>query len=153
MVKHAKVFLVRKSLENQAQLIIDSYQHWTGTTLVNTPKELYLLQKPVLSHNTMDDPVFNFANIAAQELFEMELDIFLSTPSKYSAEQIERKDRDHLLRDALKNGIIDNYEGIRISSTGKRFHIKKTQLFNLIGSSNKILGQAAIIGGVTPINA
>ena len=51
-----------------------------------------------------------------------------------------------LLAEVTQKGYIDHYEGVRISSTGKRFMIKNTVVWNLMGREGHYQGQAACFG-------
>ena len=99
----------------------------------------------VVSHGTEDDPIFNYANPKALELFEMDLDTFTKLPSRMSAELPNREERAHLLDAVNTQGYIDNYTGIRISATGRRFFIKKAIVWNLLDEYDVYRGQAAMI--------
>ncbi len=48
-----------------------------------------------------------------------------------------------MLEQAAKQGYINNYQGIRISSTGQRFSIEKAIIWNLTDESGQRCGQAA----------
>lgn len=64
-------------LADHADLLCDTYRHWTGRDLVAPgparAETLYRAPFVVLSHNTDADPLFTYANLAAQTLFEMPL--------------------------------------------------------------------------------
>ena len=77
----------------------------------------------MLSHNTKAEPIFNYANAKALELFELSWEEFITLPSRLSAESVNQEERATLLAQVTAHGFIDNYQGIRISSTGKRFKI------------------------------
>jgi hypothetical protein len=68
---------------------------------------------------------------------------FTSTPSRYTAESVERLERQKLLERTTSDGYVDDYRGIRITSTGKRFIINRAIVWNLVDSSNEYAGQAA----------
>jgi hypothetical protein len=48
-----------------------------------------------------------------------------------------------LLAAVTENGYIDNYEGVRISRTGKRFLIRHAVVWNLWDNNGSYRGQAA----------
>jgi hypothetical protein len=77
----------------------------------------------------------------------MDWDSFIRLPSRMSAEPTAdiQSDRDGLLKAALQKGWIDHYAGVRISSTGKRFEIRDTVLWNVVDPSGVRHGQAAFI--------
>ncbi|HIH45269.1 MAG TPA: MEKHLA domain-containing protein, partial [Candidatus Methanoperedenaceae archaeon] len=70
-------------LIQHVQRMLKSYSRWTGRELIpaSTPpgdSPIVLYQQPfvVLSHGTQDDPILNFGNRAALELWEMSWDEF-----------------------------------------------------------------------------
>lgn len=135
---------------NQANLIIDSYKHWLGVDLIDPTlsanekaKALYEAPFVVVSHDTQDDPIFNYANLKAQQLWELSWEAFTSLPSKQSAEPNAREERALLLSNLKSTGYSDNYRGTRISSSGKRFEIINTFVWNLKDIHGNYCGQAA----------
>jgi hypothetical protein len=44
---------------------------------------------------------------------------------------------------ARKQGFIDDYKGVRISGTGKRFLVEQAIVWNVVGAEGEPLGQAA----------
>ena len=109
-------------------------------------KELFYAPFAVASHDNSSDPVFNYANLKALQLFELDWEDLIQLPSKYSAEPGKQAERDHLLSEVTQKGYIDHYEGIRISNTGKRFMIKNAIVWNLINDEGSYKGQAACFG-------
>ncbi|KLN59735.1 hypothetical protein WH96_16265 [Kiloniella spongiae] len=93
----------------------------------------------VVSHNGGDDPILNYGNLAALDLWEMRWEDFTRTPSRKTAEPEFRDDRAVMLKQAKEKGYFDNYTGIRISRSGKRFLIKKAIIWTVppvIGSKD-----------------
>jgi hypothetical protein len=68
---------------------------------------------------------------------------FTSTPSRLTAEAPNREERARLLSEVTGQGFIKNYSGVRISASGKRFRIKEAMVWNLTGSGESLIGQAA----------
>jgi hypothetical protein len=97
----------------------------------------------VLSHGTESDPVLNFGNEAALRLWEMDWNAFTATPSRFTAEPMERAERDTFFRRVTEFGFVDNYTGIRISSSGRRFYIVNAVVWNLVDDEGRFAGQAA----------
>ncbi|MDA3623973.1 MEKHLA domain-containing protein [Saccharopolyspora sp. WRP15-2] len=54
-------------------------------------------------------------------------------------------DRDRLLEDARRQGFTDDYRGVRVAASGRRFWIEKTLLWNLLDADGHRCGQAALI--------
>lgn len=127
----------------QAQRLITSFQHWTGKPLIETPEALFEAPFVVVSHGTEPDPIFNYANQQALDLWEMDWDTFTQLPSRYSAEPISQEERSRLLAQAKAQGYISDYRGVRISSTGKRFWIEDVILWTVLDELNYPCGQAA----------
>ncbi len=106
-------------------------------------RQLFHAPFAVVSHDTASDPVFNYANLKALELFELSWEDFIHLPSRMSAEPINQAGREQLLAEVTEKGYIDHYEGVRISSTGKRFLIRNAIVWNLMDKNNSYKGQAA----------
>ena len=132
-------------IQHQTQLICSSYQHWTGCPLLNVVSADALMHAPfaVVSHGTEADPIFNYANLTAQQAFKMDWLTFTQLPSRYSAEIPLREARERILAQVAEYGFIDNYAGIRIASDGTRFEIKQAIVWNLIDAQGYYRGQAA----------
>ncbi|AMW30188.1 MULTISPECIES: MEKHLA domain-containing protein [Arthrospira] len=132
------------------QLMIRSFEYWTGKQLINTQgtpeqisKALFELPFPVLCHDTQPDPIFNYGNQKAMELWEVTWEELTQMPSRYSAEAIVREDRLKLLKTVAENGYIENGTGVRISKTGRRFAISNLTVWNVLDNHNNYCGQAA----------
>jgi hypothetical protein len=132
----------------------NSFQRFTGQSILGAiDKDMAFAQamfdapQAIVSHGTEADPIFRYANAQALKLWEMDWDAFTRLPSRLSAEAAGdiQSDRDALLKAALTKGWIDNYSGIRISSTGKRFDIRHTVLWNVVDDTGVRHGQAAFI--------
>ncbi|OHV25374.1 MEKHLA domain-containing protein [Rhizobium sp. RMa-01] len=97
----------------------------------------------VLAHNTLPDPRFIYANRTAQNCFEYGWDEFTSLPSRLSAEQPDRAERQRLLDSVTRDGFVENGRGVRIAKSGRRFWIENVTVWQLIDETGKRLGQAA----------
>lgn len=98
----------------------------------------------VVSHGIEADPIFNYANQKGLELFELSFSQFSQLPSRKSAGEVSQEERNKLLAQVTQFGCIDNYTGIRISSTGKRFFIENAKVWNLYDENSVYYGQAAM---------
>ena len=134
------------------QLLLNSFQHWTGKALIPntdrlTPIEianlLFKADFVIVSHGTQADPILNYGNQKALELWQMDWSTFTTTPSRYTAEPMERSERAQLLAQAQAQGYIANYRGVRIASTGDRFYINNAIIWNVIDRDGNLCGQAA----------
>jgi hypothetical protein len=135
----------------QTQMLARSLKHWTGCMLVIesvSPAELAekIFHAPfvVVSHGTEADPVLNYGNAAALALWEMSWEELTRTPSRLTAEAPNRAERARLLAAVTERGFIDDYSGVRISKTGRRFKISRATVWNLISENGRPGGQAAM---------
>lgn len=140
----------RPEIMAHCRLLADSYYHWTKQPLlagveddVSLAKALYEAPFVLVSHGTERDPIFNYANRCAQNLWKLSWEQFTVMPSRASAEPMEENRRQELLENAKKQGLIQNYQGTRQSSDGKRFYIIDVTLWNIINAQGQYLGQAA----------
>ncbi len=140
------------------QLLCSSHQHWAGSPLITTNSvpdklifELYTAPFAIVSHGIEDDPVFNFGNKVALELFELDWDQFIQLPSRNSVESTNRDQREELMRRVSNDGHMINYSGVRISSTGNRFKIEGATIWNIIDEDGYYFGQAAMFKNWTAI--
>lgn len=134
----------------QTQLILNSYKKLLGKELIDrTGTELEQSQRlfytpfVVYSHGTETDPIYNYANQIGLDLWEMNWDEFCKTPSRTTTEPLLREERQKLLDETAKNGYCTNYQGVRISRTGKRYKISDITVWNLTDDDQNYCGQAA----------
>jgi MEKHLA domain len=139
----------QKAIIIHSQRILHSYQHWTGESLFDlsaSPEEIAqnLFEAPfiVVSHGTEPDPIFNYGNSRALELWELSWEEFTRMPSRQSAEAIVQEERQSSLEEAATKGL-KRFSGMRISSTGKRFYIENITLWNVLDENQQQCGQAA----------
>ena len=139
----------QKQIEH-VQLLLDSFARLLGRDMIPrdasaTEQAQRLFESPfvVVSHGTEADPVLNYANATALRLWEMDWDTFVQTPSRLTAEPVHRDERARLLERTRRDGYVDDYSGIRISQSGRRFRIEQAIVWNLIDSAGHLHGQAA----------
>lgn len=144
----------------QTQRILNSYRRLLGRELIErtaSPAEdaLALFNAPfvVVSHGTQADPILNYANRTALHLWEMDVETITQTPSRMTAEPMHRDERARLLARTARDGFVDDYQGVRISSTGRRFRIEQAIVWNLDDSEGNAAGQAATFSRWTPLEA
>jgi hypothetical protein len=135
---------------SHAKCLVRSYAHFTGRKLIRdhtSDAELaQALDKApfvLVSHGTQADPVLNYGNATALALWEMSWAEFTQTPSRLTAEAPNREERARLLAAVTAQGFIDNYAGVRISKTGRRFLITQATVWNLLTEDGQPCGQAA----------
>lgn len=133
-------------------LLRGSYRRWTGKDLlapeldaVDAVRALDDAPFAVVSHGTQTDPIFNYGNRLALRLFEMEWHELIALPSRLSAEPVDRDERQRLLAQVGAQGYSDNYGGVRVSKTGRRFEIGAATVWNLVDGEGRYRGQAALI--------
>ena len=140
------------------RLMANSFQRFTGESILGQTatgalsdralaQAMFDAPQAIVSHGTEADPIFRFANAQALALWEMDWAAFIRLPSRLSAEATGdiQSDRNALLKAALVKGWVDNYTGVRISSTGRRFDIRNTVLWNVVDDAGVHHGQAAFI--------
>jgi len=145
---------------DQAQLLLDSFARLVGRELIDRAgsphaqaERLFRSACVVVSHGTEPDPVLNYGNAAAVALWEMEWDVFTQTPSRLTAEPVHRDERARLLARTRDQGFVDDYSGIRISRSGRRFRIERAIVWNLADAAGSPCGQAATFDYWTPCTA
>ena len=138
------------SIEKHIKCLMDSYYNFTGLSLIpknQSPSSLksYFDQVDfvLLSHGTEEDPILNYGNQKALTLWEMTIEEFLQTPSRKTAEAPLREERARLMKMVTEKGFINDYQGIRISKTGKRFQINQATVWNVTDETGQKIGQAA----------
>lgn len=131
-------------------MLARSFQHWTGRELLpgvpsgsELTSRIFVAPFVLISHGTEPDPILNYGNQAALKLWEMSWDELTRTPSRLTAEAPNREERARLLARVTRDGFIDNYSGVRISKTGRRFRIDQAIVWNLLTESGEPAGQAA----------
>ena len=142
-----------ESIIAHTQMLTRSFLHWTKRDLLpglfnpaGLAKNLFYAPFVVVSHGTQADPVLNYGNAAALNLWEMSWDEFTRTPSRLTAEMPNRAERTRLLERVTTHGFIDDYSGVRISKNGKRFQISRAVVWNLTDERGNDCGQAATFG-------
>lgn len=140
----------QEAVIRHSQRLLQSFQYWTGRSLLNTSGSLVeiaqqLFEAPfvLVSHGTEPDPIFNYGNRKALELWELDWEQFTQMPSRKTAELAVQAERDRLLAETVTQGF-SHFSGIRISSTGQRFQIEDGIIWNVVDEQHQRCGQAAI---------
>ncbi|MCU0533208.1 MAG: MEKHLA domain-containing protein [Hydrococcus sp. Prado102] len=133
-----------------SQILLESYEKLLKKPLIERKgnvseqaKALFFAPFVVVSHGIEPDPILNYGNQMALNLWEMSWEDLTKTPSRLTAEPVNRQEREQMLAIARKQGFIDNYRGIRISKTHKRFLIEEAIVWNLTSDRGEPCGQAA----------
>ena len=132
------------------ELLLDSFRRWTGRDLLtrtgrphDDAQALYLAPFVVVSHGTEPDPVLNYGNRLALELWETDRESFMRTPSRLTAEPVNQAERERMLAQAAARGFINDYQGVRITRTGRRFLVENALVWNVVEPDGTRVGQAA----------
>lgn len=141
-----------------ARLLARSFSRLTGRELIPamtgaadcapTPaadlgRRLFEAPFAVLSHGLGSDPCFTYGNGTALALFEATWAELLAMPSRLSAEPVAQAERARLLARVRDHGFIDDYSGVRISRSGRRFLIRRAVVWTLLDAAGTGCGQAA----------
>jgi hypothetical protein len=147
-------------MTSHVQVLLDSFARLLGRELIprvgsieEQAERLFHAPFVVVSHGTEADPILNYGNAAALALWEMDFATLTRTPSRLTAEPVHRDERARLLERTLRDGYVDDYAGIRISSTGKRFRIEQAIVWNLVDAAGIRHGQAATFDRWTPLES
>jgi hypothetical protein len=138
--------------DERFRLIVDSYRRLTGKVLIEDAPDglaalgmaLWQAPRAIVAHGTEDDPVFFYGNRLALQLFEMSFDEFARLPSRLSAEPLAQESREKALAKVTQQGFVEGYSGARIASSGRRFMISNTTIWNLTDEAGVCHGQAAV---------
>ena len=142
-----------------SQLLLNSFRRWTGRELLERAGDpsyqahaLFLSPFVVVSHGAEEDPLLNYGNQMALDLWELPWDQFVQTPSRLTAEPINRAEREWMLEQAKVCGYLDTYRGVRITSTGRRFLVDNARIWNVVDAQGQRVGQAASFAQWTWLN-
>lgn len=137
------------SIISWSQLLLDSFYRWIGRDLIErnsspTKQAQALFGAPfvVISHGTEPDPILNYGNQAALDLWEMTWEQMTRTPSRQTAEPVDQEERTRMLALAEEQGYFTGYRGVRISATGRRFVVEGATVWNVLDHRNQLVGQA-----------
>lgn len=140
----------RPQVVEWSQYLLDSYAYWLNKELIprlgtslKQAERLFNSPFVVVSHGLEDDPVLNYGNRIALTLWEMDWDQLTHTPSRQTAEPVNREERARMLHQAKTEGFIADYRGVRISRSGKRFLVERATVWNIRKPDGTPLGQAA----------
>jgi PAS domain-containing protein len=132
------------------RFLLTSFHHWTGLELIERAgsaneqaEALFSAPLIVVSHDGQDDPILNYGNRAALDLWGVTWEDLCRTPSRLTAEPIDQVERARMLAEAQIRGYISDYRGIRISKTGRRFFVEHALVWNVLNGDGKMVGQAA----------
>ncbi len=136
------------ALRRKLALMVASFERFIGRPLVaasaaDLVRSLWDAPFAIVAHGIEADPVFFFGNAASLDLFETDWSTFTAMPSRYSAEAPARAERQRLMECVSTKGFIDDYAGVRISASGRRFRIGPAVVWNILDEAGGCHGQAA----------
>jgi hypothetical protein len=147
------------SVIDWTQRLLENYRHWIGRELLGRSESLEdqahaLFDAPfvVVSHGAGLDPILNYGNRAALELWDMTWEQFTQTPSRLTAEPLNQGERAAMLRIAGRQGYFEGYRGVRISSSGRRFLVEDATVWNVLDPAGRRIGQAATFARWSSLN-
>lgn len=149
---------MQPSLVEWSRLLLNSFQRWTGRplvaragTAVEQARRLFTAPFVVVSHGIEADPILNYGNQAALDLWEMTWRQLTQTPSRRTAEPVNQAERARLLRMVEERGYFEGYRGVRISSTGRRFVVEQAIVWTVMDDGGHRVGQAATFSHASPV--
>ena len=138
--------------------LLDSYALWLERELIDRngsiddqSVRLFLAPFVVVSHADSEDPILNYGNRQALDLWEMTWPEFTATPSRLTAEPVNRDERARTLQRVAAHGFVTDYRGVRISRTGRRFLVERATVWNVVDEGGNRRGQAAAFSQRTPL--
>ena len=130
--------------------LLDSHALWLKRELIDRTgsldeqsRRLFLAPFVVVSHAESEDPILNYGNQRALDLWEMTWAEFTASPSRLTAEPVNREERARTLHQVATHGFIADYRGVRISRTGRRFLVERATVWNVLDGDGNKRGQAA----------
>jgi MEKHLA domain len=143
-INHYRADQIQPILDSYAALLERPLLHRSrGESVTEWALRAYTAPFVLLAHDGGADPRFTYANRMAQELFEMPWSLFAGMPSRRSAEPDEQAARDALLSRVLRDGFCEDYSGIRVAASGRRFRITGATVWNVYREDGRRMGQAA----------
>lgn len=138
--------------------LLDSYAFWLKRELIDRTgtieeqsERLYVSPFVVASHTKAEDPILNYGNQQALALWEGTWEEFTGIPSRLTAEPVNQAERARMLDQVATHGFITDYQGIRISRTGRRFLVQQATVWNVLDDHGTIQGQAATFSRWHPL--
>lgn len=130
--------------------LVTSLRHWTGRDLVapdlpivEQARQLFYAPFALLSHDGERDPLLNYGNLTGMQLFELSWSELTATPSRLTAAAVHQDERARLLASVARRGFIDDYRGVRVAKSGRRFMVENATVWNLLDEVGAPCGQAA----------
>jgi PAS domain-containing protein len=136
--RHDAVMMCELTDVEIVRYMLDSHRDYVGTELIDRSgdplvdaQRLFGLDAVVLSHDGGADPRFVYANLAAARLWRMDVDELVGMPSRLSAPPNHRDERQAMLHQAAKDGVLHGYTGTRVAKDGTLFVIEDATLWTV----------------------
>lgn len=144
-----------------AELLLSSHLRLVGEPLCPAVRDIgrdagrWLYEQApfgLLAHDTSADPRFVYANSTAQDCFGYSWDEFVGLPSRLSACPDGQEDREAFVRAVTAHHFATGYRGIRVGKSGRPFWIEDVTMWDLMDTSGRIHGQAAVLRSWSPVD-
>ena len=138
------------------KLVVTSFHRLTGRRLIETNdsdpwQACWGAPRVIVAHGSEADPIFFYGNRLALSLFELDFAAFTKLPSRYSAEPLLREKRDEVLARVREHGYVEDYAGVRVSASGRRFRIEQAIIWDVLDEAGQRHGQAATFEHWVPL--
>ena len=134
-----------------AALLRSSLKRCTGLDIVTPDLDarsaaaaIFYAPWALLSHNADHDPRFTYANRTGLRLFGIPPDELAQHHSSETTLPEDRPERERLLARVRHCGFVNDYSGVRVSTTGVRFMVKNAVVWNMLDAQGRYTGQAAM---------
>lgn len=141
--------------KKRAYELADSYRAAVGKSLVDEsrreqiPQRMFSAPIVIVSHGIEADPILNYGNASALNLWGLGVKTLCAMPSRLTAEPMHRDERASMLERVTRDGFIDDYAGVRITADGRRFRITQATVWNVFTAGGSAAGQAAMFDAWT----
>lgn len=148
-----------ESVIHHSQRLLHSFQHYLGRPLLPELEESEegfkihaakfqakrMFEAPIIivSHGTEADPIFNYGNARALDLWAMDWAAFTNLASRQSAQDSEQPERAKMLAQAKAQGYFEGYVGDRATRDSRRFRMEDGIIWSVVDATGKDCGQAA----------
>jgi hypothetical protein len=95
--------------------------------------------------------ILTYGNRFALDLWEMDWETLVRTPSRQTAPDEDRAARDVIMAEVERSGFTRSYAGRRVSHSGKLFRIENATVFTLIDEEGAGFGTGAFFKSVTSL--
>lgn len=134
--------------------VVEAFARVTGGDLVaeagldpaQLGKSAWEGQFALLTHDT--SAILTYANRFALELWEMDWETLVRTPSRQTAPEEDRAARAVIMAEVERSGFTRAYSGRRVSRTGRLFRIENATVFTLRDEKGAGFGTGAFFKSI-----